>query len=126
MEPTTNGTNGRGPGGRFAPGNPGGPGNPHAKRTAELRAAALAAVSDDDLRAVVAKLLELAKGGDLAAIRELLDRLLGKAAALIEIQGAVELDATPDDRRQRLAELTQRLTGNVFTPEAGSHAPEQS
>jgi hypothetical protein len=38
----------------------------------------LDAVSDDDVRAVTAKLVEKAKSGDLGAIRELLDRVVGK------------------------------------------------
>ena len=38
----------------------------------------LDAVSDDDLKAVVGKLVDQAKAGDAAAIRELLTRLVGK------------------------------------------------
>jgi len=71
--------------GRFAAGNPGGPGNPHARRVATLRALLFEAVTDDDLRAVVGKLIEQAKGGDLAAIREPLDRTLGKAPAAVAL-----------------------------------------
>ena len=63
---------------RFACGNIGGPGNPHAKQVGALRAALLAAVSTDDLTAIVGKLVELAKGGDVRAIREVLDRTLGR------------------------------------------------
>ena len=44
----------------------------------------LAEVSDGDYRAVVKKLVALAKKGDLAAIRELLDRLLGKPTLIVE------------------------------------------
>jgi hypothetical protein len=40
----------------------------------------LEALTDDDLQAVVGKLVEMAKGGELAAIRELFDRTLGKPA----------------------------------------------
>ena len=71
--------NGRTPRGQFAKGNPGGPGNPHAKRVAWLRAALLEAVSKDDLRAIARTLVKKAKGGDLPAIRELLNRVIGKA-----------------------------------------------
>ncbi len=67
------------PNGKFAAGNPGGPGNPHAGQVARLRAVMLEAVSEDDMRAVVLKLVELAKGGDLKAIDLLLTRTLGKA-----------------------------------------------
>ena len=56
------------PNGKFAAGNPGGPGNPHGGQVARLRAVMLEAVSEDDMRAVVLKLVELAKEGDLKAI----------------------------------------------------------
>ncbi len=64
--------------GKFARGNPGGPGNPNAQRTADLRALLMQTVTENDLRTVLNKLVRLAKGGDLAAIRELLDRVFGK------------------------------------------------
>ena len=64
--------------GRFAPGNPGGPGNPHAAQVSRLRSALLAAVSEEDIRAVTEKLIELAKAGDVRAIKEVFDRTLGK------------------------------------------------
>lgn len=109
MEPSANGSNGRGTGGRFAAGNAGGPGNPHAARVAQLRATLLAAVTDDDIRAIVATLVAQAKGGDLAAIRELLDRLLGKplagVAVTMELEAPQDLDAT----RQRLAAIAARI-----------------
>ena len=71
--------NGRTARGQFAKGNPGGPGNPHAKRVAWLREALLEAVSEDDLRAIARTLVKKAKGGDLPAIRELLNRVIGKS-----------------------------------------------
>jgi hypothetical protein len=76
-----NKANGRDNNGRFALGNPGGPGNPYAQRTAELRAAMLSAVTTDDLTAIVAMLVKQAKAGDMAAAREVLDRVLGKSQA---------------------------------------------
>ena len=80
MSRTKNGANGgdeRDPKGRFLPGNSGGPGNPHALKTARLRAAMMRAVSPGDLVAVVKTLVQLAKGGDVAAAKLLLDRVLG-------------------------------------------------
>jgi hypothetical protein len=74
---TTNGT-GRTPGGRFAPGNAGGPGNPHAATVAKLRAAIMAAVTPEDIDAIIRALVHRAKGGDMAAIREVLDRAIGR------------------------------------------------
>ena len=70
--------NGRTARGRFAPGNPGGPGNPYAKRVADLRAALLESVTEADIRAVARALVKRAKAGEVPAIRELLDRLVGK------------------------------------------------
>ena len=76
------------PSGRFAAGNPGGPGNPHAGQVAKLRAVLLDAVTEEDMRTVVGKLVEMAKGGDLKAIELLLNRTLGKAdgGPLVAIQ----------------------------------------
>ena len=78
VKPTPNGPNGRDDRGRFAPGNVGGPGNPHAKQVGKLRSAMLKAVTEKDMRAVVMKLVELAKSGNVPAAREVLDRCLGR------------------------------------------------
>ena len=77
---SSNGANGRSSGGQFAKGNPGGPGNPYAKRVSTLRSALSDQVQDKDLRAIVAKLVRLAKDGDIAAAKEVLDRSVGKSA----------------------------------------------
>lgn len=71
--------NGRTARGQFARGNPGGPGNPHAKRVAELREALLSSINPNDIRDIVHALVSRAKSGEVAAIRELLDRLLGRS-----------------------------------------------
>ena len=78
MQPSPNGDNGRDGHGRFAKGNPGGPGNPFARRTAALRSVMLDTVGEDDLKAIVAKLVEQAKGGDVVAAREVLTRIIGR------------------------------------------------
>ncbi len=86
-EPSANGSDGRDvTTGRFLPGNPGGPGNPYARRVAVLRNALLEAVTVDDLCAIIAKLVSLAKSGDVPAAKEVLDRCLGRTleANLIE------------------------------------------
>jgi hypothetical protein len=75
--PSPNGQNGRGSNGRFAKGNAGGPGNPHAVQVARLRTALLQAVTPEDVVDVIQALLAQAKAGDVASIRELLQRLLG-------------------------------------------------
>jgi hypothetical protein len=74
---------GRNPDGRFAEGNPGGPGNPHGKRAAWLREALLNAVTADDIQAIARVLVARAKDGDIPAIRELLDRTIGRSMPAI-------------------------------------------
>src|SRR5262245_36595281 len=67
--------------GRFTRGNTIAVGNPFARRVAALRAALLATVTEDDIRAVAARLLEQAKEGDVPSARLLLSYTLGKPAA---------------------------------------------
>jgi hypothetical protein len=67
-------------GGRFTKGNPGGPGNPFARQVAALRREALAAVTPEDVRAIMAKLVELARTGDVPAARLVLAYTVGKPA----------------------------------------------
>jgi hypothetical protein len=81
--PSPNGNNGsRDSQGRFVAGNAGGPGNPYARRVARLRSLMLEAVSEEDLLELIQALIGQAKSGDLAAIREVLDRCLGKAGRI--------------------------------------------
>ena len=72
-------SNGRDSNGRFTVGNPGGPGNPYAAQVAERRRQLVEAVTEDDWREIVRRLIEDAKAGDKAARAELFDRVLGKA-----------------------------------------------
>jgi hypothetical protein len=53
------------------------PQNPFGRKLAALRATMVDSVTEDDLRAVLAKLLERAKAGDLGCIREVLNRAVG-------------------------------------------------
>jgi hypothetical protein len=93
--PSPNGGNGRQPNGRFAKGNPGGPGNPHARKAAELRALILSALSDSDLRAIVRTLIAKAKKGEPWAVREVLDRCIGKAVGIGELRRAEDDESDP-------------------------------
>lgn len=93
---------GRTPGGRFAPGNRGGPGNPHAATVAKLRAAILAAVTPEDIGAIIRALVHRAKGGDMAAIRELLDRAIGKPTDAGVAERLDELERASADLARRL------------------------
>ena len=78
--PSTNGDNGDGRDarGRFTPGNPGGPGNPYVRVVASWRNAFVSEVSPDDVGAVIRALVAAAKRGEPWAVREVLDRCLGK------------------------------------------------
>jgi len=102
--PSPNGTIGeRGPAGRFAPGNPGGPGNPFARQTGALRSALLDAVTPEEVGAIAAKLVALAKAGNVAAIREVFDRTLGKPTQADLLERIEELE-------RRAAELAEAST----------------
>ncbi|MEI8194764.1 MAG: hypothetical protein WCI73_02525 [Phycisphaerae bacterium] len=93
-EPSPKGENGRAGNGRFAQGWKGGPGNPHARRVAKLRSAMLRAVTSADVRAIILRLLESAKAGDVSAAKELLTRCLGPAEAIDVLQRLESLEAT--------------------------------
>lgn len=99
--PSPNGSNGRALGGRFAPGNAGGPGNPYARRVARLRSLIVESVSDDDLREMVGKMVERAKGGDAAMIRELLTRLVGRPDDGVYPDQLAEREAVAEAERHR-------------------------
>ncbi|MDY0171165.1 MAG: hypothetical protein RBS80_31790 [Thermoguttaceae bacterium] len=83
---------GRDASGRFVAGNSGGPGNPHAKKVAKLRGALLSAVSQSDMRQIIRRLVQDAKGGDAAAARLILDRCLGPAEAVDVAVRLLELE----------------------------------
>lgn len=94
--------NGRTALGQFAKGNAGGPGNPHGKRVAALREALIAAVTEADIKAVAKALVARAKAGEVAAARELLDRLLGKCRHAEGQDGLTEWIVSPEiDKRAR-------------------------
>lgn len=67
-------------------GNPGGPGNPFGAARQRYRAALFRAVTDERFERIVQQLLTQAEDGERWAIREVLDRLLGKASQPIELQ----------------------------------------
>ena len=71
--PSATGTNGR-----FQPGNQAAVG--HSSRSQKLRHVMLEAISEDDVRAIVTKLISLAKAGNLGAAKLLLDRTIGKVS----------------------------------------------
>ena len=83
-------TNGRfEKGHRHSVGNPG----PTGSKAQKLRDAALAAVSVADIKAIIQKLVKQAKGGNIKAAKEVLDRCLGKPA---EEVGGVNIPTSPN------------------------------
>ncbi len=96
------GSNGRAPGGRFAEGNKMAAGNPVNRRMAELRRQVLESETPERVAEVVARMRDLAIGGDTAAARIYLEHTLGRAPQSIELSGAVQPLV---DREQQLAML---------------------
>jgi ribosomal protein L17 len=74
-------------------------GNPLAKRVGKLRSALVEAVSEQDVREIIGKMVALAKSGDVLAARLVFDRLFGKSE--------------PADLLARLDELETLLRGDV-------------
>lgn len=66
--------------GRFAKGNKLGRGNPLAGRAAKIRATLLKSLTPQKAKEIAEALIKQASTGDMAAIRELLDRTIGKPA----------------------------------------------
>jgi hypothetical protein len=81
-------------------------GNPLAGRAARIRAVLLKALTPEDAKEIAAVLIALAKGGDLAAIRELLDRTAGKPTIPVEVTGA---EGGPIQVEQRITDLSACL-----------------
>lgn len=119
-KPSPNGNNGRDKSGKFAKGNPGGPGNPHARQIAKFRAAALncEAAKPENVEAVMAVLLRKALDGDMAAIKEYLDRVVGKATQPVEADVSVNWrDKTPDEIRAAVADELTKAGYRVEPPD---------
>lgn len=116
--------NGRLNNGRFGIGNGGGPGNPFASQVGKLRSVLLETVTPNDMKAVVVKLVERAKGGDLAAMKLLLDRTCGKSfvdrlpnpkppTSGLPTHDAHGVPLTLEQRKALLRERIMRLMGDA-------------
>ena len=123
--PLPNGDNGlaetRDSKGRFLPGNPGGPGNPQARNVATWRKALADAVSAADVAQVTRKLVDAAKAGESWAVRELLDRLLGKPHVQIELQADADYIREYSETEKIEAARLSRL---LLMEERAADAPE--
>lgn len=112
--PVSDGLNGgKGPDGRFLHGNRHGRGNPNNRKQHQLRAALLDAASDEDVRRVGAKLVELSLAGDVAAARTWLEHVCGRAPASVEVSG-LDGAALGLDVARLVAVITEALPGERF------------
>ena len=70
-----------------------GPGNPRAQQTARIREAIFGAMTDEKTRAIAERLVDMAVGGDLAAVREVLNRTVGVPVASDVLQRLERLES---------------------------------
>jgi hypothetical protein len=70
--------------GRFLIGNDAGPGNPFARKTAACHAAFLERATPEEMKAIADKLIEQAKGGNVAAAKLVLQYTIGKTAPAVK------------------------------------------
>jgi hypothetical protein len=122
-EPTD--VNGRSENGRFAPGNSFARGNPTARHAQRLRQLFVTAVTEDDVKAIVAKLVELAKAGDIQAANLLLTRALGKPSTAdtslpIDSEPITSVDQvkTLDDAREYLIQQNPDIDSDFLEQKA--------
>jgi hypothetical protein len=108
------GANGRSTDGKFGRGNSFGKGNPIARYAQKLRQLFVEAVTEQDIRDIVSKLVTMAKSGDIAAANLLLTRALGKPAVADNVAnvdeapeplGPVTAENLEEHKRRMIEEL---------------------
>jgi len=104
--------------GRFTAGNKAAKGNPFARRMARLRSVLLDSVTDEDLRTVSAKLIDLAKGGDLAAVKLLLAYSVGKPDVPVDPDTVCDDGFALDLRRSKAA--SDAAMARILDPSLGT------
>lgn len=102
ITPISNGTKRDEKTGRWLPGTKGGPGNPMAKQVAELRKAMLSAVTPELMVACIRALLAKAIKGDVSAIKEVMDRTLGKPIEADLLERIESLEAMLEEKARHL------------------------
>lgn len=102
--PVSGGKSGRDSRGKFLAGNRFSRGaTPLQAKQQKLRAALLSAVTPQDLREVIQALLAKARGGDVGAAQELLNRVIGRPTSAETNQKLAELERALADIQQQLA-----------------------
>lgn len=98
------------------------PGNPRANLMHEYREAIRGAVSGMDLRRVFEKLKRLALAGDMDAIRELLNRTLGKVKPLQDSLAGIALPqiTNPNDATRAANAIFAAISNGQLTPDDGA------
>src|SRR5262245_42462087 len=113
LPPSPN-TTGRDAQGKFTRGDSGGPGNPFARQVARFRKVLLDSLTDEDLRAIAARFIELAKEGNVPAAKLLLSYTLGKPAEAVEPD---QLNVQEWDLFKREATMAGETPGLIATPD---------
>jgi hypothetical protein len=107
-------SNGRDHKGRFARGNAGGPGNPFARQVGRLRKALLDCLTEEAMVEIGRKLIELAREGDVQAIRLLFSYTLGKPAEAVSPD---RLDLDEWECLGQAAQIQRELPGMMTIPD---------
>jgi len=102
MAPTLNGRNRQG---RFVVGNPGGNGNPHIGAIERFRSALYRAVTPEDFEALAKKLVSMGKKGNVHAITELFNRMLGKPIAQVDVNVEQKPQLSALEQRARMVQM---------------------
>ena len=88
---------GRAPGGKFAPGNTFAKGGArYVSRAAAIRRELMRCVTREDVKEITQALVREAKSGDVSAIKEFFDRLVGKAEQFHDVTAMIERAEAPD------------------------------
>jgi hypothetical protein len=103
--------------GRFTAGNVGGPGNPFARRVAKFRRVLHACASVEDMKYIGGQLVAMAKTGDMAATKLLLQYQVGKPAATVD-PDTLDLQEIAQFLRGPTAEDVHALTSGQRVPPA--------
>ena len=102
--PSANGRNGNG---TFAKGNAGGPGNPQSKAVNKFRSMLIESTTVEEFQAVRNALVKAAKAGQPWAVKEYLDRIIGKPKESVEVTG--DTQHTMGVVREGIAKLSRRI-----------------
>ena len=102
--------NGRRGNGRFAAGNQFGKGNPHAQRVAKLRSTLLKAVTQTDMRAMIKRMVDEAKNGDVQACKLVLSYAIGRPPETIDPD---ELEAKAWELAKRMPSASERVLAEL-------------